>query len=447
MRRNIEQHLLDWKGEAYPKPLLLRGARQVGKTYSVRKLGATFSSYLEVNFLEQPELARFFQSGSLEPMRIKEKLETYFGKSISIGNTLLFFDEAQACPEALSSLRFFYEKVPGLHIVAAGSLLEFTLAEIPSFGVGRTQSLFLYPVSVGEFFVASGNARLLDRINEAFVSESLDPVLHKKAVDLLRTYSMIGGFPEVVSTYLESHDLLRCMAVLESLVLSYEDDFAKYKKRANVLKLRDVLRSVARQAGHKFVFSHVNPGGSTFGYDTALELLRLAGLVYRVQHSSGNGMPLGAETNHAKFKIIPADVGMYNRLCGLDLSKLVLADDMAWVHSGALAEVLVGTELVAGTPASQRAELYYWSREARGSNAEVDYLIAQDSTIYPIEVKAGTKGQMQSLYRFIAEKKLSCGIRASLENFSSFRGPGGELVRVLPIYAMSSFCNCSPLIA
>lgn len=440
MERKISKYLEQWKSAKGRKVLLVRGARQVGKTFSVREFAKGFSSYLEVNFLETPQICKFFKGGDLSPGPILEKLQAYYGVTLTPGSGLLFFDEIQACPEALMALRFFQEKLESLHVIAAGSLLEFALAEIPSFGVGRVESLFMYPLSIEEFLLALGQAPLVQAIRDASPQVPLEEPLHNKAVGLLRSYALIGGLPAVVQAYVDRRDFNHCLSLLDDLVLGYEDDFAKYKTRIANQKLREVLRAVARQASSKFIYTHINPGSSVSGYDQALELLRLAGLVYKVHRTAANGIPLGAEVNLKYFKALPFDIGVYNRLLGLRASDYLLDDDVSFVNSGALAEVLSGLELIAHSSAHLRPELFCWAREERGSNAEVDYVVQKGKNILPIEVKAGTKGQMQSLYRFMSEKKSEGGVRTSLENYSSFTSTSSAApIEVVPLYAIGSY--------
>lgn len=439
MQRLINRQFEAWKSSPQRKVLLVRGARQVGKTYSVREFGETYNSYLEVNFLESAEVGRFFQSGNLSPRSLLEKLQIYYGKTIIPGQTLLFFDEIQACPEALTALRFFYEQMPELHVVAAGSLLEFALQEIPSHGVGRIESIFMYPLSFKEFLNATDNQLLAQAIDSATTESALDLPIYGKAVDLFKIYSIIGGLPQIVKAFIDTKDTSICLSLIEDLLLGYEDDFAKYKTRISSQKLKDVLTSSARQAGGKFVYSHVNPGSNISGYDQALQLLELAGLVYRVYKTAANGVPLGAQVDRKSFKVIPFDLGIYNKLLNLNPSQIIIAEPQSFVHLGALAEVACGCELISHASPRQRAALYYWSRDVRGTNAEVDYIIQYKERLVPIEVKAGTKGKMQSLYRFLDEKQGELAIRCSLENFSQYRAPSGNsLVKVIPIFAIGS---------
>jgi predicted AAA+ superfamily ATPase len=440
IEREIYAKLLDWKNAQERKVLLLRGARQIGKTFIVRKLAASFNSSIEVNFLEQPEVAKFFQSGSLSPELILEKLQAYYGTTLTAGESLLFFDEIQECPEALTSLRFFYEKLGALHVIATGSLLEFALNEIPSFGVGRIESLYMYPINFEEFLGALGKQNLARMITGASSSLLIDSVLHKQLCELLKTYTLLGGLPAVIRQYLASRDLNKCFAIIDDILVAYQDDFAKYKTRISPLKLRAALLASAYQAGSKFVYSNINPGESISGYDQALELLRLAGLVYKIHNTSANGIPLGAEVDLRKFKVIPFDCGIYHRLLGLKASDILLDDQVSFINRGALAEVLCGIELTAHARSRAPSSLYYWNREAKSSNAEIDYIIQRGADIVPIEVKAGTKGQMQSLYKFLDDKKRCLGIRTSLENFSTINPDNSDVkIEVVPLYAIGRF--------
>jgi len=434
MKRDVALSLQDWKVSENRKVLLLRGARQVGKTYSIREFGKTFGNFLEVNLEEHEKVHTFFK-GSLTPSVIVEKLSLYFDTKIKPGKTLVFFDEIQACPEALSSLRFFYEKMPELHVVAAGSLLEFALSEIPSFGVGRIESLFMYPMNFSEFLQAMGSGGVADLIKNSSHENPIDSVLHEKCMNLLKVYHLIGGLPEVVKTYINSGNLLASQKIIDGLILTYIDDFAKYKTRSPVDKLNDVFRSVAFQAGGKFKYSNISSERSST-YKVALDLLIKAGLAYKINHSSARGLPLGGQIKENRFKIVLFDIGIYQRLLGLDLSEYVISDYDTLLNRGNLAEIFVCNELIATGVRHIRPEIYYWHRENRGSNAEIDYLISAKGKIVPLEVKAGTKGQMQSIHLFLNERSLSRGIRLSAENFGKY-----DKIWTIPVYAAGNLWN------
>ena len=435
MKRSIDTHLQQWRQSASRKVLLVRGARQVGKTYAVRQLGRSFAHFLEVNFEEEPPVHRFF-ADSLNPAGLCEKLAAYYDIPIHPGETLLFFDEIQSCPNALRALRFFYEKIPELHVAAAGSLLEFALDEIPSFGVGRIATLFMYPMRFDEFLAASGHSALLDLLTQASFDHPLDETLHRKLLEILNVYLVLGGMPAVVRAYIEEGDVRQCQLVIDELLTSLRDDFAKYKRRMPVSRLEEVFASVAYQAGRKFKYANISREVAARSYKDALELLRRAGLVYRVHHSAARGLPLGAQIDPKKFKVLPFDTGIFQRVLGLDLSDHLITEPTDLVNKGALAEVFTGLELVAHHPPHTRPTLFYWHREARASNAEVDYLVQRGNEIYPVEVKAGTSGQMQSMFLFLQERNLATGFRVSHENFGHY-----DKVQTIPIYAVNALLS------
>ncbi|MCX6584121.1 MAG: AAA family ATPase [Candidatus Aminicenantes bacterium] len=437
MKRSIDDELKKWQERKERKVLLLRGARQIGKTYSIRKLAESFAYFLEVNFEENPHLCSFFKD-SLNPLEINERLSFYFNIPIKPGQTLVFFDEIQACPEALRSLRFYYEKMPALHVAAAGSLLEFALSEIPSFGVGRIESMYMYPMTFFEFLEASGSGMLNEAIKAASVANPMDPVIHNKILERLKIFLVIGGMPRVVNTYIHEQNLAACQVELDNLLNSLYDDFAKYKTKVPVLRLQETFKSVVYQTGNKFKYTSIQEGVDTHPYKDALELLVRAGLVYKVFHSSASGLPLGGQITLKKFKTLVFDTGIFQRVQGLDISEHIISDFSALVNRGNLCELFTGLELIAGQIPRLRPEIYYWHREARASNAEVDYVISHHGQVIPIEVKSGLKGQMQSLYLFLEEKKLPLGLRVSSENFTAY-----DKIKTIPLYAIPRIYHLS----
>jgi predicted AAA+ superfamily ATPase len=430
MRRFIEARFLDWVKDLDRKPLLLRGARQVGKTYSIRELGKTFRYFAEINFDEKPSARAFFEH-DLSARPLCEKLSAFTGVPVRPGETLLFLDEIQACPAALSALRFFQEQMPELHVVAAGSLLEFTLEKIPSLGVGRLTSLFMYPMTFREFLMATGDEQLIAPLEAAGFDHPLDEPFHRMLIDRFRIYALVGGMPAAVKTYAASHDLHKVMRVLDDLILTFEDDFSKYQRRIPLERLHETFRSVARQAGGKFICTAVNREAKSTSILHTLDLLVKAGLVHRVVHTHAGGLPLGAQADERRFKALLFDTGIHQRLLGLDMAELIASGEHHLVNRGNIAELFVGLHLVAGQPAHQRPGLYYWHREKRGANAEVDYVIQQGGKIYPVEVKAGIRGGMQSMRVFLHERGAKKGIRVALDQFG--RLPD---TLILPLYAI-----------
>lgn len=431
MKRDIEKYLTEWKNRKDRKVLLVRGARQVGKTYSVRSLGKKFDNYLEVNFEENKDIHSFF-SNTLSPQNIIKNLSLYFQHSIVPGKTLLFFDEIQANPDAIRSLRFFYEKMPELHLVAAGSLLEFALTEISSFGVGRIESFFMYPMNFFEYLNAIGAKDLVQLIKDSGIDKPINDIIHNKIFDYLKTYQIIGGLPEVIQSYVNGKDIVQCQSILDNLILGYTDDFAKYKQTSSPLVLDEVFKSIALQAGNKFKYSNISKDKSST-YKTALDLLVKAGIAYKIYHTSARGLPLGAQIKNNKFKVVMFDTGIYQRVSKLDLSSYVIEDYNTLINKGALAELYVCDELISTGNPRVRPEVFYWHREKRGSNAEIDYVISVAGKIIPIEVKAGTRGAMQSLHLFLKERNLNMGVRFSGENYGTY-----DNIRAIPAYSVSN---------
>ncbi len=432
-QRNIDRELLSWSKEKEHKVLLLRGARQVGKSSAIRHLGKSFEHFLEINFEEDKSVRTFFEGDTLNPKPIVEQLTLRYGVPIIPGKTLLFLDEIQSCIPAISSLRYFYEKMPGLHVIAAGSLLEFALEEIPSFGVGRVASMFMYPFSFYEFLNALGENMLQEAIQKASVNNPLHDVIHKKANDLLKRFIVVGGMPEAVAKYVKTKDLLQTQTVLSSLLVSLKNDFAKYRKKVPQTRINEVFESVVRQAEGKFVYEKAAVQASNVQVKQALELLIMAGLVIPVIHTAANGIPLGSEVNPKFQRMFLLDSGLFQRVLGLDMSEIFLTDDFNTINRGAIAELLVGLELLKNSSHYSPATLYYWQREKSEGAAQIDFLIQKSEKIIPIEVKAGTKGSMQSLRWFMQEKNVECGIRTSLENFSKYGN-----IDVYPIYAIAN---------
>ena len=445
--RLIDNYLKEWALRPAGKPLLLRGARQVGKSTAVRQLGKQFENFVEINLEKQPSFIQFFQ-GDLDVKRIVPQLSAMVGKPIVAGKTLLFIDEIQASAEAIMALRFFKEDMPALHVIAAGSLLEFALETLPTFGVGRIHSMFVYPMTFDEFLTACGEQLLLEVRNNATAKTPLALPLYERLVELFRSYMLVGGMPEVVAKWVETRDYLACQEVQDDIVLTYQDDFPKYRKRVDPTLLRLTLQSIALQIGNKFVYSQVGGGYSTNEVKKALDMLTLAGIITPVIHTNANGLPLGSEVDPTYRKMLLLDSGLLLRWLNMsgDTSELTAqiltnsATDL--VNKGALTEMIAGLELLRYRTPNMRHELFYWVRKAKNAQAEVDYLATYQSEVLPIEVKAGTQGGMKSLWQFMREKKLKNAIRASLENFDVFTYTDTEeeairTVWVCPLFALS----------
>lgn len=442
-QRKIDNDLLTWKNAPHRKPLLIRGARQVGKSSAVRKLGESFKYYVEVNLEKQSTLRAFFT----EDINVKKtctNLSATTGIPIVAGKTLLFIDEIQSCMPAIMSLRYFKEDYPELHVIAAGSLLEFALEEVPSFAVGRIRSLYMYPFSFDEFLSAQGLQVQVDFKKQASSQQPLVEPFHKQMVEQVKSFLLVGGMPEAVSEWIETHDYSACAHVHSDIMDTYRNDFSKYKKRVNPVLLRQILRSVAVQIGEKFVFNQAAEGVRSAQVKEALRLLTLAGLITPATHTAANGIPLGAEENEKYIKYLFLDTGLLLTLLNIPAADILLASDVDLVNDGAITEVMAGLEMMKYKDCFQKAELYYWQHHSKSGNAEVDYLEAHNANVLPIEVKASTQGAMQSLYFFMREKHLKNAVRTSLENFGAFDytdPKDNNTVRhidIYPLYAMSN---------
>jgi len=439
LQREIDKELTAWRKEKEGKPLLVRGARQVGKSTAIRELSVQFDYFLEVNFEEQRQVHKLFE-GDLNPRELCENLSILYNVPIIPGKTLLFFDEIQACIPAISSLRFFYEKYPELHVIAAGSLLEFALGEIPSFGVGRIRSLFIYPLSFDEYLDGIGEKPLLDAKRKATISKPLGDPVHQKLLNHIKRFLVLGGMPEVVASYVQNNSINQCGQILDDLITSLKADFAKYKMRVPFLRISEVFDSVVRQSGGIFVYNKAATEANHKQIKEAVDLLIMAGLVIPVTHTAANGLPLGAETNPKKQKMLLLDTGIFQRLLGLNISEILFEDNFDIINRGAIAEQYAGLELLKSFSSYRQERLYFWHREAKSSSAEVDYVIQQHQSIVPIEVKSGKKGSMQSLFLFLKEKKVEKGVRISLENYATY-----ENIEVFPLYAVSELVKNGPL--
>lgn len=449
--RIIDRYLSEWATRPVHKPILLRGARQVGKSTAVRHLGESFKYYVEINLEKQSNYIDLFKK-DLDVTRIVPQMAAMCGTPIVPNETLLFFDEIQESQEAIMALRYFKEDMPNLHVIAAGSLLEFVLDEIPTFGVGRIHSMYMFPMTFDEFLRANGEQLLLDARGQANIDAPLPTPLHEKLIGLMRTFMLVGGMPESVVKWVQTHDFLQCQEVQDDIITGYEADFPKYKKKVDPQLLIATMKSAATQATKKFVYSRVPGEYKTAEVKKALDLLIKAGVLVPVTHSSGNGLPLGDEADESIRKILLLDTGLMLRLLNMTMgdtsaitAQILTATAADLVNKGPMAEMLAGLELLHYLTPNLHHDLYYWVRQAKNATAEIDYLLSRDMKVLPFEVKAGVQGGMKSLWDFMREKKLDQAVRCSLENFGKFDYIDAEAegavrhVEVYPLYALSQF--------
>ena len=446
--RIIDQYLNEWAARPNHKPVLLRGARQVGKSTAVRHLGEQFKYFVEINLEKQPEYKPLFQQ-NLDVKNIVPQMAAMYGTPILPEETLLFIDEIQDCKEAIMALRYFKEDMPELHVVAAGSLLEFVLDDIPTFGVGRIHSMFMYPMTFDEFLLACGERLLMEARNQALPSTPLPTPLHDKLIRLLRTFILVGGMPESVAKWVETHDYLQCQEIQDDIVSGYEADFPKYKKKVDPQLLRMTMRSAAQQATKKFMYSHVPGEYKTLEVKKALDLLIKANIIIPVTHTNSSGLPLGDGKDDGVRKLLVLDTGLMLRLLNMAMGNvteltthILTATAADLVNKGPMAEMLAGLELLHYCTPNLQHELFYWQRQAKNATAEVDYVLPNETHILPFEVKAGIQGGMKSLWDYMRERKLSQAIRCSLENFGEFdyiddkANNAVRHVSIFPLYAI-----------
>lgn len=449
IQRNIDVELLEWKDNPMRKPLLLRGARQVGKSSAVRHFGKEFQFFAEVNFERHKTVKTFFQ-GDIDIRLIVQKIAIYINVPIEEGKTLLFLDEIQECPEAIMALRFFKEDYPGLHVIAAGSLLEFTLQELPTFGVGRIHTLFMYPMTFDEFLNANNENGLISMKRQADSQHPLDAAFHEKLIEYFRIYLLVGGMPEAVLAWIKTHNFNQCTHIQEDIILTYEDDFSKYKKRVSPDLLRTTLHGICHQPGEKITFKQISADYRSSQIREAVRLLTLAGLVIPVIATSGNGIPLDAEANEKNMKILLLDSGLLLSVLQLEgnlaqhlVDLIMTGSPRDLVNKGGLVEMVAGLELLRNKPCVQRQKMFYWEKSGN-SIAEIDYLDTFHLKVTPIEIKSGTQGGMKSLWQFMREKRLTEAIRCSFENFGEFTYTDPQAdnakrhITIIPLYALDN---------
>lgn len=410
MDRFATKKLEEWLNSEKRKPLVVRGARQVGKTWLIRDFaGRKGLDLVELNFERTPELSDLFSSN--KPELIMANIEAEFNIKCELQKTLLFLDEIQEKPELLSSLRWFSEDMPQLPVIAAGSLLDFTLQEHSfSVPVGRISYYYLEPMSFLEFVEASGNEALLTLLRNTQIEEKMNQRIHANCLDFYYEYILVGGMPEAVSTWYETKNIEQCIRVQQDLLGTIRDDFNKYRDRVDTKVLGDVLHSVPEQLGGKFIASRVNEFSRTEEIKKALTLLTYARICHRVSHTSGNGLPLGAESNDKFFKVIMLDVGLIAIRLGLSRLKLKEVNKIIFQNRGPISEQFVGQQLRVFQSYMEDPSLYYWQRIG-GRQGEIDYIIQHGTKIVPIEVKSGAKGAMKSLHQFMYDKQLTLAVR------------------------------------
>lgn len=429
MRRYLNDLLATWQKQVNRKPLLFRGARQTGKSFSVRALGNAFKYFVEINFERQPEMADVFKE-NLDVVRIVRELSSKTGTAIVPGETLLFLDEIQICPSAVTALRYFYEEMSPLHVVGAGSLLEFALEKI-SIPVGRIRPVRVRPFTFFEYLEAGGRGQLVEMIRSSVPSSPLPDSMHQLALSQFRDYCFYGGMPGVLKTLLEDHNQAGLIEEQQNIIATYRNDFHKYASRANTERIEAVFSAIPRIAGKKISYSKIDPDSRAFQVRNAIDLLEKAYVIARVRATSGAGVPLAAGASSTRYKLILADTGLFQRIAGIKTHEWTERASLLGHYLGTVAEQVVGQELLALDDEELGTGLYYWDRSEARATAEVDYLFSSNGRIIPIEVKSGASGHLKSLHRFLLDHPASpFGIRLSERPFSK----EGRIINI-PLYA------------
>ncbi|NOX64300.1 MAG: ATP-binding protein [Chlorobi bacterium] len=413
MKRTLYKDLLHWKENKDRKPLLLQGARQVGKTYLIDEFAkCEYSDYIYLNFEQNPDLRTLFL-GDLSPQNIINNISLYIGKKINFSDTLIFFDEIQIAPEAITSLKYFYEQAPEHHIISAGSLLGVSVGKESSFPVGKVNFMTLYPMSFKEYLIAFGEKLLVERLTEIKSIEPLPEVIHEKLLNYLKMYLYLGGMPEVLQNYLDNKDVVLARKIQNDILEAYSRDFSKYTDKSQAIKTSELWNSIPYQLAKenkKFKYSDVRKNARASLFEQTIEWLKKAGLINAAYNISVPKLPLAGYADRTKFKIYLLDTGLLGAMLGLTSDVIIKGSKLFSEYNGAFIENFIANEL----KVSGNKELFYWTSK---SDAEVDFIVQLENEIYPIEVKSGTNRTLKSL-RSYAEKynpKIIC--RVSPRNF------------------------------
>lgn len=413
MKRDLYQKLLDWKSKSYRKPLILNGARQVGKTYLLKMFCQEFPQQLYLNFEEKPQLASFFQP-DLDPERILKHLQLYGECDLGQEDGLIIFDEIQACPQAITSLKYFQEQYPRLPIIAAGSLLGVKLKRDKiSFPVGKVEFLDLFPLSFFEFLEAIGKAKLRQQL-ETHPEEPLPTALHEALLEDIKLYFVIGGMPEPLQAFIKTGDMREVRPLQQAILSSYAFDFAKYAESHEVMKIMNVWQSIPGQLAKenkKFIFTAIQKSARGREFMSALQWLKDAGLIYFCQNVSTPRLPLMSYAEPNCFKVYLLDVGLLGCMSQLPENTLLKGSQLLTEFKGALTENFAASELVA---TQGRECLYYWTSTGQ---AEVDFIIHHGEEILPLEVKSGEGRHMKSLQVYQQRYQTSLLTRISPQPF------------------------------
>ena len=427
MKRKIIKNLLDWKNNPNKQPLLLRGARQIGKTFIVRDFGKKYyNNFIEINFERDKKLKSIFNE-DLNPKRILSEIEIHTKKRLSnLKDSLIFFDEIQECKNAITSLKYFSEEIPDINLVAAGSLLGVSLIrEDVSFPVGKVDNLFMYPLNFEEYLIATQNENLLDIIKEKFYSLSpMDTSIHELAIKEYRKFLALGGMPKVLLTYIESNSYIKANDVIKNILLDYMDDMEKYTTPNESLKIKECFRSIAKQLAKdnkNFKYSEVKKGKDKKYFGTSIAWLDNARTVLKVKNTEVPQIPLAYYEDENNFRLYMNDTGLLRSIANIPIDNII---DIKYIDDliGILVENYVACELT-----SKGIPLHFWKGK---SQYEVEFLIEENNSVIPVEVKNAKRVTSKSLNAFMSTYSCPYAYRLSMKNFGFENN-----IKSVPLYA------------
>ncbi|MGE3919433.1 MAG: ATP-binding protein [Gammaproteobacteria bacterium] len=430
MKRDRYKALLEWKKASSRKPLVLRGARQVGKTYLLKEFGKNeFQNCCYINFEEDPIIHSFFD-GKLEPNQLIKDLSTYFMQPINPQTTLIIFDEIQECPSALTSLKYFNEQANEYAIIAAGSLLGIKLEKNKAFPVGKVKFLDLYPLSFFEFLDAIGKSNLREYLENVSFKNPIKEPFHEQLIEILRYYIFVGGMPEAVNIYISTNDYEQVRAAQKDILDGYLLDFAKHAPTSEIMKISGVWQAIPEllaKENKKFVYSAIRESARARDYEAAIQWLIDAGLAYQAYNITKPNFPLDSYSNHHIFKLYLFDVGLLGAMCKIPINLIVRKDQLFTEFKGALTENLVAQEI----KNTHHEALYYWTSSG---TAEVDFIVAYEGKIYPLEIKANFSKKLKSLKVYDEKYHPLALSRATIRNLKH----DGDIYNY-PLYLIAKF--------
>ncbi len=432
MKRSLYYYLLEWKSSLNRKPLLLQGARQVGKTYLINRFGENeYTNYIYLNFEQNPDLKTLF-TGNLTPENIINNISLFIGRKIIAKDTLVFFDEIQAVPEAITSLKYFYEQAPEFHIISAGSLLGVSVVKQSSFPVGKVNFMTMYPMSFLEYLNAFGEELLAENLMSIHKPEPLPSLLHEKLLNQLKMYLFLGGMPEVLQSYLAERDITLVRKIQNEILEAYQRDFSKYTDGSQAIKTSEVWQSIPYQLSKenkKFKYSDVRKRARASTFEQTIEWLKKAGLIHLAYNISVPKIPISGYTDYSKFKVYMLDTGLLGAMLKLSSDIIIKPNELFSEYNGAFTENYIAQELLV----SGSKELFYWTSK---SEAEVDFILQLKDNTYPVEVKSGTSKNIKSLRSYADKYKPKTIIRTSPRNFIKDK----DFINV-PLYAACSIAH------